>query len=129
MKPISIVIGFVLFMIVLANLPKSETEGAPKPEPPKKAEPKLVLKSQQCVSCEDLAEVEARVTKLEATVKDLACKCEAPKFSKPAPVKLIPTTPIRKPAPAKSAKKQSASNCANGRCSMPSYSFGRRGRR
>lgn len=55
-------------------------------------------KVEQCVSCEDLAEVEARVVKLEAEVVKLKAR---PVQHQPAPVKLIPTTPVRKPVAAK----------------------------
>lgn len=130
MKPSHIVIAFVIGIAALVYLPKSESNGAPKPEPVKKQPaPKLELKVTQSASCEDLAAVETRVSKLEATVRELQrAKSEA----KSAPVKLIPTMPVKQPAPAKSTStKQSAmgGNCSSGQCYPPSFSGrGRRGR-
>lgn len=135
MKPIHGLIGFILLIVVLASLPKSESDGAPKPEPPKKTEPKLILKSEQCVSCEDLAEVQSeldaakkRLSSVERDVAWLNSRVNQSVEAK-AKVKLIPTTPTRKPTPAKSAStKPAMGSCSNGSCSSP-FNYGRRGGR
>lgn len=139
------------FLLLGAGLAIFNTVSKEKPAPKPKVQAAAPAKVEQCVSCEDLAavqsELDATKKRLSSVERDVAWLNS--RVQQSAPVKLIPTTPVRKPVatkpvghwatvcdgnscrqvwktgPAPKAV-QKSSACSGGSCSFGRGLFGRR---